>query len=308
MFKSVIAYRIDPSWEGIDAQKLQSALELRPFHPVGLSERRTVGWVAPRDEPHSPLVEVVAGQYLFKVKSQTRVVPSSAVKEELEARLERIEQETGRRPKGQAKRDLKEQIEHELLPRAFTKTGATLVWLDPKARMLYVNAGSLKKADAVTSELVQTLEGALPLKLLQTTTSPATAMATWLREQFTPTDFSIDEECVLRQPDESKATVRYSRHNLESDEVVRHIEQGKLPTQLAMTWNRRVSFVLTDSLQVRKLKFLDVVLEDAQSGAPDTKDSSFDADAAITTTELSRLIPALIAALDGELEVEEAAA
>ena len=306
MFKSVIAFRIDASWGGIDATALESALQARPFQAVGATERRSVGWVAPRDEPHAPFVEVVGNHYLMKLKAQTRVVPASAVKEALEVRLDKIEQETGRRPKGQSKRDLKEQIEHELLPRAFTKTGATLVWLDPRARLLCVSAGSIKKADGVITELVETLDGALPLRPIQTATSPATAMATWLKEQFSPSDFNIDEECELKQPDETKATVRYARHSLESEDVVKHIEQGKLPTQLALTWNRRVSFILTDTLQLRKLKFLDVVLEETKSGAADTKDNSFDTDAAITTGELSGLLPALIAALDGEVEVEAA--
>jgi recombination associated protein RdgC len=111
----------------------------------------------------------------------------------------------------------------------------------------------------------------------------------------------VDRDCELKAPDENKSTVRYSRHTLEIDEVAEHIAAGKVPTQLAMTWNDRVSFVLSEAGQVRKLKMLDVVVKEAE----DTRgkdDEGFDTNAAILTGELSALIPDLLEALGGELE------
>ena len=84
--------------------------------------------------------------------------------------------------------------------------------------------------------------------------------------------------------------------------MAQHIAQGKLPTQLAMTWDERVSFVLTETAQVRKLKLLDVVMDGMQKGGKD--DDGFDTDAAILTGELSALIPDLLEALGGEVEVQ----
>jgi recombination associated protein RdgC len=120
-------------------------------------------------------------------------------------------------------------------------------------------------------------------------------MTQWLKEQEGPEGFSIDRECELKATDESKAVVRYGRHPLDIAEVQAHIEAGKLPTNLAMTWDNRVSFVLRENLQIKKVAFLDTVFDGQESA-----DSGFDADAAIATGELSRLIPALIAALGGE--------
>jgi recombination associated protein RdgC len=93
--------------------------------------------------------------------------------------------------------------------------------------------------------------------------------------------------------------VRYSRHSLDIDEVRQHIATGKQPTRLAMTWNSRVSFVLTETMQIKKLSFLDVVFEGKQVEG----EESFDADAAIATGELSQLIADLIDALGGEQQL-----
>ena len=132
-------------------------------------------------------------------------------------------------------------------------------------------------------------------------------MAQWLTEKEPPTGFAIDRECELKACDESKAVVKYGRHALDIAEVAQHIAQGKMPTKLAMTWDDRVSFVLTEGMQIKKIAFLDVVMESNQ-GANDDKGDAFDADVAILTGEFAKLIPDLIEALGGEVLVAGAAA
>jgi recombination associated protein RdgC len=134
---------------------------------------------------------------------------------------------------------------------------------------------------------------------LNTQTSTAVAMADWLSTQSPPSGFTIDRECELKSSDESKAVVRYSRHPLDIEEVSAHINSGKVPTKLALTWMDRVSFVLTDTLQIKKIVFLDGVFD----GTSQEKEDSFDADAAIATGELSQLISELLSVLGGEAQM-----
>lgn len=302
MFKNALVYHID-QWEPPTQGDIERRLDGARFAQCRPTQPQSAGWVEPRGERHGALLESVGGQLLLKLCSETKPVPASVVKEQLNARLDKIEADTGRRPKGKAAREIKDQVVHELLPRAFPKRSTALVWIDLKARRVLIGAASGKKADAVVTQLVD-LFGGLRLVPLQTEWSPATAMAAWLSDKQAPARFSVDRECELRQPDSEKAVVRYSRHTLEIDELGAHIKQGKLPTQLAMTWNSRVSFVLTDTLALKKIKLLDVVLE-GHSPA-DGADGGFDADVAISTGELQLLLPDLIAALGGPL-VKEAA-
>lgn len=300
MFKNALVYRID-QWEPPTQADLEQRLESARFSACAPSQPEAAGWVEPRGEKHGVLLESVGGQLILALCSESKPVPAGVVKEQLAAQLDQIEAQTGRRPKGKAARELKEQIVHTLLPRAFPKRSTTPVWIDLAARHVLIGAASAKKADAVVTRLVE-LFGGLRLVPLETTLSPAVAMSAWLSEKLAPAGFSIDRECELKQPDSEKAAVRYARHTLDIDEVGEHIRQGKLPTQLAMTWNGRVSFVLTEALTLKKIKLLDVVLEndaDAEGG--------FDADVALTTGELRQLLPALIDALGGPL-VREAAA
>ena len=293
MFKNLIVYRITTSWVP-DFPALEDVLQKSLFIECGATQERSVGWVPPRGEAHGLLAESVANQWILRFMSESKMIPASALNREVEKKAARIEELEGRKPGKKEKRDLKDEAKLDLLPMAFTKQGGMWVWIDPEARTLVLDTSSQSRADEVVTLLVESLPG-FALALLDTQTSPQAAMAHWLLTQEPPVSFSIDRECELKAADESKAVVRYGRHPLDIDEVRQHIEQGKLPTKLAMSWDDRVSFVLTEGLQLKKVELLDAVL-DGQS----EDDSGFDTDVAIATGELSRFIPDLIEALGGE--------
>ncbi len=303
MFKNALVYRIE-SWAQPTLTEIEARLSGAPFIECGATQPESAGWVPPRGDKHGILAESVGGQLVFKLCTETKAVPGGVVKQQLQTELDKIEQETGRRPKGKRAKEVKEAVVHALLPRAFPKRAETLVWVDSAAQLVWVGAGSTKKADTVVTRLIELLGGGLKLALLQTQLSPATAMAMWLTDKEAPAAFSIDRECELKQPDSEKATVRYARHTLDIDEVGEHIQQGKLPTQLALTWSNRVSFVLTEALTLKKIQLLDVVLEGAgvdaaNAGTGARDEGAFDADVAIATGELRLLMPALVEALGG---------
>ena len=127
----------------------------------------------------------------------------------------------------------------------------------------------------------------------------APIMTDWLVSGEAPADFTVDRDCELRSPLEEKATVRYVRHPLDGTEIREHIVAGKVPTRLALTWKDRLSFVLTDKLEIKRLAFLDIIKEEAETQA-ETAAEQFDADFTLMTGELARFLPDLVAALGGE--------
>jgi recombination associated protein RdgC len=263
------------------------------------SQEKSVGWIEPRALAHGPLLEVVGGQWILKLMTEVKIIPGSVVKRRADEKLQHIEATTGRKPGKKETRDIREDARLALLPLAFTKQASTLVWIDPNAQLLVLDAGSQAKADAVMTSLVQAIDG-LAVQLIDTQTSPAAAMAHWLATKEAPPGLTVDRECELKAADESKAVVRYTRHALDTDEVTQHIATGKMPTRLAMTWNDRVSFVLTEALQLKKVSLLEGALDASAALASDRKDDNFDADVAIATGELQKLLPDLIEALGGE--------
>ena len=299
MFKNVMMYRMLSPWT-VTLTQLEAALEPARYVECTGSQEKAVGWVEPRGKANGALVEVVGGQWILKLMVETKVLPASVVKRRAQEQLAQIEVTTGRKPGRKEAREILDDARMSLLPMAFTKQGATVVWIDPQASLLVLDAGSQGRADEVMSCLVQAIEG-FSVQLINTEMSPATGMAQWLAAKEAPVGFTVDRECELKASDESKAVVRYTRHALDTDEVTEHIAQGKMPTRLAMTWTDHVSFVLTEALQLKKVSVLDVVFEAASALASDGKDDNFDADVAIATGELQKLIPDLLEALGGEV-------
>lgn len=311
MFKAASFFRIADDFVLPPLESLEEALQAAHFLPCGATQPESSGWVPPRGNKSTVLAESIGGQLIVQLCTERRPVPSSAIKAAVEERIEKYKEETGRERVGaKIKKEFKEEVLLDLLPRAFTKRSSTTLWLDPVHKFLVVDAGSLSGADKVVSFFIEALSGlqgtgaGIAATPVQTAMSASASMAHWLSSQEAPVGFTVDRDCELRMPDEQKASVRYSRHTLEIDEVAQHIASGKIPTLLAMTWNDRISFVLTDAGQIRKLKLLDVVLDGVQDKGKD--DDGFDTDAAILTGELTGLIPDLVEALGGELSAEAA--
>ncbi len=303
MFKNLTVYKILNGWtQSLEA--MESALDADRFVSCGATQEKSVGWTEPRGEAHGPLVESVAGQRILKLMIETKAVPSSTVREKAQEEADQIEANTGRKPGKKHMKELREDALLALLPQAFPRNTSVWVWIDLAHGWLVTDASSQGKSDEVVTALVKAFND-LSLTLLQTSITPQTAMTRWLSavtddevDGAAPGGFSIERECELKSGDEEKSVVKFNRHNLATDEVRKHIVEGKLPTRLAMSWEGRIGFVLTESMQLKKLAFLEGVFDDRA----DDGESGFDADVALTTGELQKLIPELIEALGGEIE------
>jgi recombination associated protein RdgC len=297
LFKNLTLYRIAPDWSA-SFDDVHAALAERRFAPCAATQEKSSGWVEPRGEAHGPLAESVAQQIILKFQAESKAVPGAVVRKHAQAAADEIEAQSGRKPGKKEMRQLREDAKLALLPMAFARQSSTWVWIDAERRLLITDAGSQARTDDLITALVEALPGLNPM-LVQTTLTPAHAMAQWLlasNPDEWPSGLSVERECELQSSDEEKSVVRYTRHHLINDEVRQHLQRGLHPKRLAMSWEGRVAFVLTESMQLKKIGFLDGVI--AESGQDD---SGFDADVAISTGELRQLIPDLIEALGGEL-------
>lgn len=299
MFKNLSVYAVTAGWPA-SLTALEEVLSVMPFLPGSASQEKSVGWVPPRGQAHGVLAESVNGQWVLRFMVETRQVPSSVIQGKVDEACAAIEASSGRKPGKKEKRDLKEEVKAALLPQAFPRQQSTWVWLDPTTHRMVLDTTANARADDIITALVKLVDG-FTAEPLQTATSPAVAMARWLSEQETPAGFAIGHECELKAADESQAVVRYARHPLLTDEVRDHITQGKQPTRLALHWDDRVQFVLSDALHLKKLVFEDHVLEQAKAQGQRADD--FDGSVLMATAELGPLIGDLIDALDGLAEI-----
>jgi recombination associated protein RdgC len=293
--KNLQIYRLATDWN-ISAERLDEQLAEHVFRPCGSMDMQSKGWLPPHGG--ESLAYALNGQIMVALGVEQKLLPGAVVKQAAAERIAEIEEQQGYSPSRKQAREIRELVAMELLPRAFARRRTTYAWIDPVRGWLCIDAASVAKAEEVLEMLNQCVSD-LPLSALRTERSPAAAMTEWLTTGEAPAGFSIDRDCELRSPLEENATVRYVRHPLDGEEIGRHLAAGKQPTRLALTWDDRISFVLTEKMEIKRLAFLDILKEEAEAGA-ETADEQFDADFTLMTGELARLLPAIVAALGGE--------
>ncbi len=301
-FKNLQIYRLPASW-AMTSEQLEALLAPQAFVQGTSLELQTLGWISPRE--NGMLVHTVNRQMLLLLGVEKKLLPATVINQVTKIRAAEIEEQQGFKPGRKQMRELKEQVADELLPRAFSVYRNTWVWIDPVNGWLVVDAASPAKADEVLKLLLKSVDK-LPLESLHVAQSPVAAMTDWLAADEAPGGFTVDQDTELRATGESKATVRYVRHTLEADDVRRHIAAGKQCTRLAMTWADRVSFVLTESLTIKRVAPLDVLKEN-DDARTQNDDERFDGDIALMTGELSRMLADLVQALGGEVPAKIAA-
>lgn len=296
-FKNLQVYRLPAPWV-FAAQELDRALAAHAFVAPTSAELLRQGWSAPRAP--GVLVHSVGEQWLIQLRTEKKLLPSAVINQAAQARAADLEDQQGFHPGKKAMKELKERVADELLPRAFSLVSNLQVWIDPVDGWLVVNTPSPAKADDVIKLLLKAVDR-MPLESLRVQRSPVGAMTTWLQTDDAPAGLTIDRDAMMRSAGESKAQVAYKNHTLDPEELGRHIAAGKQCTRLALTWDSKISFVLTESLAIKAVRPLDVMRENAASVAND--DDRFDGDFALMSGELAKLLRDLVEALGGEATV-----
>lgn len=299
-FKNAIIYRLtNPMHLMAQLPTLEDSLCAFQFNPCGSQDMARTGWV-PATEQHQTLVHQANGQYLLTIQKQEKIIPGPVIKQHLNARIAKLEAEQARKLKKTEKDALKDEVLHSLLPRAFVKNSRTQLWIDITNGLIVVDASSAKRAEDALALLRKSL-GSLPVVPLTTENPVELTMTEWVKLGQIPGGyFAIGDSAELKAILTDGSVARVKKQDLTSDEIATHIEAGKVVTKLALDWQQRVTFTLTDSMTLNRVKFCDELM--CQNDDIDLEDSlaRFDADFVLMTGELSSLIKQLITALGGE--------
>ena len=303
MFKNAKIYRIKSASPFWDLEGLNEALEGHAYVPAGELQRQSIGWVPPREG--ADLAHAVSGKLLLTLRIEAKLLPGKAIAQATTARALEIEHQQGYKPGKKQLKEIRDAIIDEKLPTALTQYDDIRLWIDPIERWLIIDTSTPSKADTVIGLLAKCVDP-FPLENLYVAQSPASAMTGWLADDAPPDNFTIDQDAELRASGESRAAIRYVHHSIDADEVRRHIQSGKQCTRLAMTWSDRISFELTEELDIRRIRPLDVLKENHP--AEDTDAEVFDAEFLLMAGEIVKLLAELVYALGGEKQIQDSAA
>lgn len=299
-FRNLTLFRFPTSLDFSDLESHLAECVLKPVGPLELSSRGFVPPIPPKGDAEGEgevaLSHRVGDAIWLSVGSEERLLPSSVVNDMLQKKLAEMERKEGRRPGGRTRKRLKEDLVHELLPRAFVRPGRIDAIIDLEHGICVVDTSSRKQAENVVGEIRHAL-GSFPALPLNAEVAPRAVLTGWIAGEPLPDGLSLGDECELRDAADNGAVVKCQRQELSGDEIGKHLESGKQVSRLALALDDHVSFVLGEDLVLRKFKLLDGAVDALESSDRDDVRAELDARFALMSAELKRLFSVIEPAL-----------
>ena len=293
-FKNLKLFRL--STEGTYAREtLEKQLQAHAFVSQASAKEPNLGWVPPRQGQDALVVEVNK-QLLFALRVEKKLLPSSVIQTVVRERAADLEAQQGFKPGRKQIKDLKEQVIDELTPRAFSIARDIHIWLDPVNRWFVIDSASTGGGEQVLTFVGKSVHP-YPIEPLTLTHSPSAIMTNWMLEQTPATGLSLEQDCQWQTSGQQGGSVRYVRHDITPEEIERHIKAGHQCNRLGLTWQDRISFVLTDEFDIKRLQALDI-LDEQDGGASLDAQEKLDADFALMTAEVIPMLNTLLEAVN----------
>lgn len=254
IFKNAAVMKVSNVWLTTLHEKLQNL----QFSPCGSQDLQRVGF----KQVFGEWCYMVGDKAVICVQQEEKVLPSAVVNLELQKRIEA----KGYRLGGKEKRELKEQVITEMLPKAFVKQSETWAFIYQKNGYLVVNTSSPKKAGLVTSCLINCDSG-IEFDLMP----DMTGFMSMAIQDCTINGFSVDDSIKIAS--ESADIIFKGLQVSEEDTVKAYCEDGMTPLSIALTHDDKMSFTLTDNFMLKRLEFHGIKPE--KSKAQDVFNSQF---------------------------------
>lgn len=299
-FKNLMVYRLSRDIT-LTADAMERQLAEFTFTPCGSQDMAKTGWISPMGKSSDALTHIANGQIIICARKEEKMLPASVIKQNLEAKINKLEAEQARKLKKTEKDALKDEVLHSLLPRAFSRFNQTFVWIDTINNLIMLDCASAKKAEDTLALLRKSL-GSLPVVPLSFEKPLELTLTEWVRSGDTPAGFALMDEAELKAMLEGGGVIRCKQQDLVCDEIANHIESGKVVTKLALDYQERVQFMLADDASIKRLKFADTLREQNDDIDKEDVGQRFDADFILMTAEITALLTNLIDALGGEAQ------
>ena len=295
-FKNLRIYRLTSRFN-LSPEDLGKTLEAQVFKPCGNLDPMRYGFVPPLGRHGVELVHATDGNLMVCAKKQEKLIPGGVVKDALDEKVSEIKAQ-GRSVGRKERQELKDEIIFSLLPRAFSRTRLDFAYFDIKKQWLVVNSASAKRAEELINALRQAL-GTLPCVPLASEINPVMQMSQWLQQAHADAPFVFGEECELNAPKDGRV-VRVKKQDLSADEIRNHLSVGLRVQKMALNWKEAISFVLDEQLAIKRVKFNDVLSEQADDRRAESAAEEFDASFAIMALAVRDFTAELLHALGGE--------
>lgn len=253
---------------------LPEELLKKPLRDLIYAERTNNGFIS-------------ANEDFFKFGVNEKVVPPSTIKQETAKLVKEEAERTSAKVKKYREQEIKVAVTDDLVSRALTKmTEVDGYFADG---YLIVNTASVKVCELLISAIREAL-GQFTCEPIWTEKSPQHVLAeAMLGNNMLADCLTITDNVALFDLGTPATTVRTTSHPMDED-VLQHVRNGMQVHAIGLEMNGRLSFVLTNKLQVKSINFTDLWKSEEILDEDERDDA---ADALLMKAEYKRLFGAL---------------
>lgn len=259
MIKSAKLFHVIEKEVDIDIEKINESLAKNKFVPCeGLDWSRTGFAEFDASLAGEDRYVIDFNNVLFlKVRTQDKILPSSVVATMLEDKVLEIQENEDRKVGKKEKAALKQQIEDDLLPKAFVKDSYVNIFIDRENKLLVLDNTSDNKVDSVISLLLTSL-----LEFGFTKINYVKSFSDMFKDEI------ISEKHVEQKDNEfgsaislsgdNEKLIRYKNIDLWEDKVFNTITENNIK-DIEIVINEEIRFVFdTDKNTIKGIKLLNI--------------------------------------------------
>jgi recombination associated protein RdgC len=287
-FNSALVYQYELN-ENVDLNELLSEEALKPCPPHA---RFTYGWVP---NTQNSFAYEIAECSIICLGKEERILPRTVIQKHLSEKILELERQRGFAVKKAEKGQIAEDIEFNLLPKAFCLQKKVFAFLDSISKRIIINSSSANQA----SQLLATLRKSVPsikIEPISHENNISSLFASWIKNPDSlPKQLSLAPNCVLFCTENEKKQFSCKGYESVEDEILVLLSQGLVASEISLIWNERVQFTLTQDLVFKKLKCLDYLVDEFQDAYKE-ESGNLQQDAALTilTKEFRNLFDYLL--------------
>ncbi|OCG12548.1 hypothetical protein A9G09_09820 [Gilliamella sp. wkB292] len=288
-FKNAIIYQLNNDTL-LNKDTIEKAVKSQLFTPCGNLDTTKIGWVSPyRDDNQDNLIIDINGQFLLRIKKETKILPAPVIKQALLEKIDKQEQTLSRKLTKNEKATLKDEVMIDLMPRAFSKYNHYWLWVDTDNKRIIVDSSNFKQAEDILAILRKEL-GALALTPLSIDKPLEQILTTWAKEKLSFPPFILGDQAELKDPLEGNGIISCKNQDITSDEMLIHFDSGKWITKMKIIDDRGVNFIVHSDLTLKRIKFDSIILDENEDIGSDEFDKRLEADFIIMSNVLANTI------------------
>lgn len=287
-FNNILVYQCE-----IDTSlNLQELLAPDALHGCPPHARFIYGWLPVIEESY---VHQAMDATFVVLGKEERLLPRGVITRILAERINALEMQQGRTVTRSEKAQMGEELEFELLPKAFCLQKRMPALIDTHSKSLFIHAASYNQAAQMLAFLRKSIPG-IRLEPLACTDNLPARFASWITD---PTrlnaPFQLASDCLLFAFDNEKKRINCKGYELPADEIGELLTQGFGAAEISLIWNERIQFTLTHELVFKRMKSLDYLVDaEEEINALDDPMQQLDAQLVLLSGELRALTQDLL--------------